>query len=84
MHDTVLVLTGILVGTSFTAAGCFLGAYLVKRTYMDVTQPISLTLSPKGREEEEQSLRDMEGYDWDEYDKYIQGVEEDQEEIPEA
>ena len=30
MHESLLVLSGVIVGTGFTCVGCYLGAYLVK------------------------------------------------------
>ena len=39
MHESLLVLGSVIVGTSFTCIGCYLGAYLVRRTYEDVTNP---------------------------------------------
>ena len=39
MHESLLVLSGVIVGTTFTCIGCYLGAHLVKRTYMEITNP---------------------------------------------
>ena len=39
MHEVLLVLSGTIIDTVFTAAGVFLGAWLVKRTYSEFTHP---------------------------------------------
>ena len=65
-------------------AGCLLGAYLVRRTYMDITHPSPLLLKLPG-EQKETNPRDVEGYDWDSYDQYISRANEDDDDgLPEA
>ena len=44
MHDVLLVLSGTIICPVFTAAGVFLGAWLVKRTYSELTHPHPLLL----------------------------------------
>ena len=56
-------------GTVFTAAGVCLGAWLVKRTYSELTHPQSLLY--KEEEDTVDNTVKPEGYDWDEYDQYL-------------
>ena len=39
MHEVLLVLSGTILGTVFIGAGVFLGAWLVQRTYSELTHP---------------------------------------------
>ena len=71
MHESLLVLSGVVVGTSFTCIGCYLGAYLVKRTYEDVTNPYPQELLLKVDSEDNANTNQPNGYDWDEYDDYL-------------
>ena len=71
MHESLLVLSGVIVGTSFTCIGCYLGAYLVRRTYEDVTNPYPPELLLKVDREDNTNTNQPQGYDWDEYDDYL-------------
>ena len=83
MHESLLVLMGVLAGTVFTGAGCFLGAYLVKKTYMEVTNP-SPPMYLRVQEDEEQLQKPPESYDWDEYDSYLKPPLDEDGNDPEA
>ena len=86
MHESLLVLSGVIVGTSFTCIGCYLGAYLVRRTYEDITNPYPPEVLLKLDSEEEQQLQSKQpqGYDWDEYDEYLRPPKDDEGGEPEA
>ena len=83
MQESLLVLSGVAIGTVFTGAGCLLGAFLVKKTYMEVTNP------PQPRylrlpDEDAQPNGEAESYDWDEYDNYIKPPRDEDGGEPEA
>jgi hypothetical protein len=71
----------MVIGTICTASGAMLGAYLVQRTYMEVTQS-HLVIEKLQSSNTNTNTVEPEGYDWDEYDAYTQGKNE--EEVPEA
>ena len=72
MHEALIILSGITVGTICIGAGTFLGAYLVKRTYEEVTHPHPLLVKLQGEEEASLDSKSQgDGYDWDQYDDYI-------------
>ena len=71
MQESLLVLSGVIIGTIFTCAGCALGAYLVKLTYMEVTNPLPLLVKIDGDKEDNTTTSQAEGYDWDEYESYL-------------
>ena len=83
MHESLLVLGGVIVGTVFTFVGCCLGAYLVKSTYMEITNPepqeLLLTVD-KGID----NTTKIKGYDWDEYDDYLKPPRDEDGGEPEA
>ena len=82
MQESLLVLAGVAVGTVFTGAGCLLGAYLVKKTYSDVTNPpIPIFLQ---QEENTEPNGVSDAYDWDEYNTYIKPPRDDEGGEPEA
>ena len=68
MQESLLVLAGIIVGTVFTGSGCVLGAYLVKKTYIEVTQTYPVIVEV---DEDNNKVDEPEGYDWSEYDSYL-------------
>ena len=82
MQEVLTAFIGIIIGTSATLLGCWLGAYLVKRTYTEVTNPYPIVV--KEAQKDEEDLRSVDAYDWDSYDAYIKGIEDDTEEVPEA
>ena len=85
MHESLLVLGGVIVGTSFTCIGCYLGAHLVKRTYMEITHPYPEEVILKlDNEVQPQPLNKPEGYDWDEYDEYLKPPRDEDGGEPEA
>ena len=69
MHEVLLVLSGTILGTVFIGAGVFLGAWLVQRTYSELTHPHPLLLKVVEQENIDTSKPD--GYVWDEYDQYL-------------
>ena len=82
MQESLLVLTGVAVGTVLTGAGCYLGAYLVKKTYSDVTNPsVPIFLQ---QEEDVNPNGAQESYDWDEYQSYIKPPRDEDGGEPEA
>ena len=82
MHESLLVLAGVTAGTVFTGVGCLLGAYLVKKTYSDVTNPpVPIFLQ---QEEDVNHSGTSESYDWDEYDSYIKPPRDEDGGEPEA
>ena len=62
MQESLLVLTGVIVGTVCTCAGCALGAYLVKRTCMEVTNPLPLLIDID-RDDDTVTPNQPEGYE---------------------
>ena len=82
MQEVLTAFIGIIIGTCSTLGGCWLGAYLVKRTYTEITNPYPHIV--KETVEEEEDLRSVEAYDWDTYDAHIKGIEDETEEVPEA
>ena len=86
MESVYLVLTGITIGTVFTAAGCLLGAYLAKRTYLTVTEPPEFLIDiNKDAEDNSQGLPGEAGsYDWDQYDHYLKPPLDEEGGEPEA
>ena len=82
MQESLLVLAGVTVGTVFTGAGCLLGAYLVKKTYADVTNPPVPIFLQKEEDAEPNGASDA--YDWDEYNTYIKPPRDDEGNDPEA
>ena len=50
MHEVLLVLSGTIIGTVFIGAGVFLGAWLVKRTYSELTHPHPLLFKVEEQE----------------------------------
>ena len=86
MENSIIVLSGVIIGTLFMGAGCILGAYLVRRTYEDITNPQPLLVKLPGGKDNTQNPREVEGYDWDSYDQYISRAtdDEDDEGVPEA
>ena len=64
MHESLLVLSGVIVGTVFTCVGCYLGAFLVKRTYMEITKPYQPELLIELDREEDSTSIKPESYDW--------------------
>jgi len=83
MQESLLVLAVLAVGTVFTGAGCLLGAYLVKKTYSDVTNP-SVPTFLQLQEEDVNPNGASESYDWDEYNTYIKPPRDDEGGEPEA
>ena len=61
MHESLLVLSGVIVGTVFTCVGCYLGAYLVKRTYEEITSPYPNEVVLKLDNEEQPPLSKQRG-----------------------
>ena len=86
MHESLLVLSGVIVGTVFTCVGCYLGAYLVKRTYEEITSPYTNEVVLKLDNEEQQppQSKQPQGYDWDEYDDYLKPPMDEEGGEPEA
>ena len=83
MHESLLVLSGVIVGTSFTCIGCYLGAYLVRRTYEDITNPYPPEVLLKLDKDEDIEIQPQ-GYDWDEYDDYLKPPHDEEGGEPEA
>ena len=65
MHESLLVLSGVIVGTTFTCVGCYLGAFLIKRTYMEITQPYPPEVLIQLDKEEGNTSGYSEAFDWD-------------------
>ena len=84
MHESLLVITGIIFGTVSSLSGVLLGAKLVKRTYMELTTPLSDIYIDEEDTHKDKELRDNEAYDWSEYDQYIKGATDDDDGVPEA
>ena len=56
----------------------------MKRAFQEITDPheVAFKFTPK---DDSRGLGDEgDGYDWDSYDQYIQGAEDDDDSIPEA
>ena len=83
MHESLLVLSGVIIGTVFTCVSCYLGAFLVKRTYMEITNPYPEVLLKLDREEED-TPDHSESYDWDQYDEYLKPPRDEDGGEPEA
>ena len=80
MHEVYLVLTGITFGSVFTLIGGYLGACLVRNTYLQLTEPATVNTEDNSR-----GLPDeTEAYDWDSYDQYVKGAKDDDDEVPKA
>ena len=84
MQESLFVLGGVIVGTVFTCCGCALGAYLVKKTYMEITNPHPQELLLKLDKDIESDTDNPQGYDWDEYDDYLKPPHDDKGGEPEA
>ena len=61
MQESLLVIIEVIVGTIFTCDSCALGAYLVKRTYMEVTNPLSLLVKMDKDDDTMPEPKDMTG-----------------------
>ena len=83
MHDSLLVLSGVIVGTTFTCIGCYLGAFLVKRTYMEITDPYPPEVLIK-LDKDDNIPDQQESYDWDQYDEYLKPPRDEDGGEPEA
>ena len=84
MQEVYLVLTGITAGALFTATGITLGIYLMRKAYSLFTEPPNFIFETENTEDNSRGLPSEAGaYDWDSYDAYVKGAEED-EKVPEA
>jgi len=72
MHEVLILGIGFLVGTTVTLIGGALGAHLVMRTYMELTQPhLDIPNTVDNNKDNTDMTSQPEGYDWDEYDNYL-------------
>ena len=71
LHESILVLIGVIIGTVFTCTGCVLGAYLVKQTYLEITNPYPNKVVLKLDKDEIDNRTQSESYDLDQYYDYF-------------
>ena len=83
MHEVLIFGVGIMVGTVGTGLAVYLGGHLVLRTYMELTQP-HIELPNTVDDNTNTSSTDPDGYDWDEYESYLNAPMDDKGGEPEA
>jgi len=83
MVETLFFLGGLVAGAVAVHTGYFAGTKIVHKTYVELTQLPDEVLKTIEKEQN-QSLRDQEGYDWEGYDKYISRIEDGSDDVPES
>ena len=69
MHEVLLLLTGVLIGTVITSVGLYFGVKIVKLTYTEMTYPQEIVTNTQGENTSKQP--EVESYDWDEYQSQL-------------
>jgi len=73
MHEALYIVVGAVVGGILCTIGFGLGAYFIKSTYLELTQPHTLTPNTV---EDNTKEEEQEAYNWDTYDDYSKPTDE--------
>tara|TARA_Y100001938_G_C7931270_1_gene349450 strand:- start:347 stop:601 length:255 start_codon:yes stop_codon:yes gene_type:complete len=84
MINLFYILLAYILGTIVTCSGVLLGAYLVRRTYLELTATEYPNTIDKEQTDTNPDTILRDSYDWSTYDKSIQGIEDGLEETPES
>ena len=74
MHEAIYIVVGAVVGGTLCTIGFGLGAYYITSTYLELTQPHTITPNTIGDNTKEELEPDA--YNWDTYDNYSKPVDE--------
>ena len=74
MHEAIYIVVGAVVGGTLCTIGFGLGAFYIKSTYIELTQPHTITPNTIGDNTKEELEPDA--YNWDTYRDYNKPVDE--------
>ena len=80
MVETLFFIGGAIVGAGLTHVGYLVASRTIQKTYVELTELPNTVVQDKPQERPELP----EGYDWSEYDNYIERAIDEDDIIPES